>query len=76
MVASFNPKKKALTMISVPRDLYVYDTGMQIIGRINALFARHVRKGNDIASGAIALSNKLEEIVGIKVPYYAIVDFQ
>jgi len=27
MVASFNPKLDALTMLSIPRDLEVYDTG-------------------------------------------------
>lgn len=42
MVASFNPKLKALTMISVPRDLYVYNKRDNIIGKINALFARSV----------------------------------
>jgi anionic cell wall polymer biosynthesis LytR-Cps2A-Psr (LCP) family protein len=39
MVASFNPKLGAVTMLSVPRDLYVYDTGYGIIGRINEVFS-------------------------------------
>ena len=46
MVASFNPKLGALTMLSVPRDLYVQEEKTNLIGRINALFARNVNKGN------------------------------
>jgi len=42
MVASFNPKINALTMISVPRDLYVSNKEKNIIGRINALFSSTV----------------------------------
>ncbi|MBU1757959.1 hypothetical protein KKG31_02070 [Patescibacteria group bacterium] len=40
MVASRNPKLGALTMISVPRDLYVAIPEKRIYGRINELFAR------------------------------------
>lgn len=42
MVASFNPKLGAVTMLSVPRDLYVYSKDTNIIGRINALFSHAV----------------------------------
>jgi len=39
MVASRNPKVGAVTMLSVPRDLYVHATGTNIKGRINEVFA-------------------------------------
>jgi anionic cell wall polymer biosynthesis LytR-Cps2A-Psr (LCP) family protein len=39
MVASFNPKLSAVTMLSVPRDLYVYNKEKNTIGRVNALFS-------------------------------------
>ncbi len=42
MVASFNPKVGAVTMLSVPRDLYVYNQQTNSIGRINALFSHSV----------------------------------
>ena len=42
MVASFNPKLGAVTMLSVPRDLYVYNKNTNIIGRINAMFSHTV----------------------------------
>lgn len=31
MVASFNPKLGAVTMLSVPRDLYVYNANTNIV---------------------------------------------
>ncbi len=75
MVASYNPKIWALTMLSIPRDLFVSDPETKIIWRINALFARNVRKYNDIGSGARILAKKLEEITWIPLYYYAIIDF-
>jgi anionic cell wall polymer biosynthesis LytR-Cps2A-Psr (LCP) family protein len=39
MVASFNPQLGAVTMISIPRDLYVNEKQWGIIGRINEVFA-------------------------------------
>jgi len=75
MVASFNPKLGATTMISVPRDLYVYDTGDGIMGRINEIFSIGVSSKRDFANGALLLSGMLEQILGIKINYYATVDF-
>ena len=76
MVASFNPKINALTIISVPRDLYVYNKEHNTIGRINALFSSTVGRKAQFDTWAKVLSAKLEEIMGIKTPYYALVDFQ
>jgi len=39
IVASFNPKLGVTTMLSIPRDLYVNDTGDGIYGRINEIFS-------------------------------------
>jgi len=75
MVASFNPKLWAVTMLSVPRDLYVYNKDDNTIGRINALFSRNVGRGHNFDTWAKELSSKLEEIMGIKTPYYALIDF-
>ncbi len=76
MVASFNPKLWAVTMISVPRDLYVYNKEEKTIGRINATFSHSLGRKLDFSTGAKALSDKLEEIMGIKTPYYALIDFE
>ncbi len=76
MIASFNPKLMALTMISVPRDLYVYNKDYNTLGKINAIFARSVGgKKHQFESWAKVLSDKIEEIMGIKTPYYALIDF-
>ena len=75
MVASFNPKLGATTMISIPRDLYVNDTGDGIIGRINEIFSVWVSSKRDFANGALLLSGMLEKIIWLKIDYYATVDF-
>lgn len=75
MVASFNPKLGATTMISIPRDLYVYDTGYGIVGRINEVFSVGVGYHREYATGAKLLTGMLEQILGLKLDYYALVDF-
>ncbi len=75
MVASFNPKLGAVTMLSVPRDLYVYNKNTNIIGRINAMFSHTVGRKKEFSTGARVLMDKLEEIMGLKLSYYAMVDF-
>lgn len=76
MVASFNPKIGAVTMISVPRDLYVYHTGYGIAGRINELFSVGVGRQREYATGATILSDMVQQIMGLDIPYYALIDFE
>ncbi len=75
MVASFNPKLWSVTMLSVPRDLYVYNKDNNTIGRINATFSHNLGRKLDFGTWAKILSQKLEEIMGIKTPYYALIGF-
>lgn len=75
MVASFNPKLWAVTMLSVPRDLYVYNKENNNIGRINALFSHSVGRKHQFDTWAKVLWQKLEEIMGLDIPYYMMVDF-
>lgn len=75
MVASFNPKLWAVTMLSVPRDLYVYNKQENTIGRINALFSHAVGRKLQFDTGAKILGDKLEEMMGLKINYYALIDF-
>lgn len=76
MVASFNPKLWAVTMLSVPRDLYVQNNITNGVGKINALFSHTVGRKLQFDTWAKVLSEKLEEIMGIKIPYYAMIDFE
>ncbi len=74
IVASFDTKNNALSMLSIPRDLYIKDGMYQ--GRINAQFSRWYGRGHkSIASWAQLLTTKVEEIVGFDIPYYVVVDF-
>lgn len=75
MVASFNPKLWAVTMLSVPRDLYVYNKNTNTIGRINALFSHTVGRKHEFDTWARVLADKLEEIMGLPISYYAMIDF-
>ncbi len=74
IVASRNPELWAITMISIPRDFYVSSTGY--LGRINGLFARWYNKEGNIGSGAQNLLIKIQEVVWLDIPYYAVADFQ
>ncbi len=76
MVASFNPKLWAVTMLSVPRDLYVYNKAENTIVRINVLFSHSVWRKYEFDTWAKVLSDKLEEIMWLKIPYYAMIDFE
>ena len=74
IIASFNPKLKTLTFLSIPRDLYVkYDKYRW--GRINYIFADEYLKTKSFNKAAEKLEKKIQEITGIKVNYYVLVDF-
>ncbi len=75
MIASLNPKHGTLTFLSLPRDLYVkYDRWWW--GRINTIFAYKYLKTKSIPIAAEALQKKVEEITGIPLNYYVMVDFK
>lgn len=76
IIASWNPKLKSVSMISIPRDLYIDMKTANIRWRINQVFSTAYYNNNrslDIA--ATMLAEEVEEITSIKAPYYAIVDF-
>jgi LCP family protein required for cell wall assembly len=75
IATSRNPELWAVTMISIPRDLYVNSSWY--LWRINGLFARGYSRGwNNIWSGAENLIAKVEEILWLEIPYYLVADFQ
>lgn len=74
IVASWNPELWSVTMISIPRDLYVSSTWF--VWRVNWLFARWYTKWKNIWSWAENLILKAEEMLWLKIPYYLIADFQ
>lgn len=74
IVASFSPSHKTLTFLSVPRDLWVKISNVYA-GRINAVLDYHLWKTKDINLALGSLRDKISEIVGLDIPYYAMVDF-
>ncbi len=75
ILASVNRKTKTVSMLSIPRDLYVeYPTGGR--GKFNEVYSRALSKnpGNAVASMGM-LAEKVREITGERVDRYVNVDF-
>ncbi len=76
IIASWNPKLKSVSMISIPRDLYIDMTTADIRGRINQAFsAAYYNNDRSLDAAAKMLAAEVEEITSIAAPYYAVVDF-
>ncbi len=74
MVLSIDQEKKNAYMVSLPRDLYVdYGSvcpeGYQ--GKINSLYECFSESGSKEEAGAKALQKKVTEVTGLKMQYYA-----
>jgi LCP family protein required for cell wall assembly len=69
IVARFNPAKKTVTVLSIPRDLWVEipgnDNGISGLNRINAAYD----------SGPDLLIRTIEQNLGIKINHYIAVNF-
>ncbi|NRH20734.1 LCP family protein [Candidatus Gracilibacteria bacterium] len=71
MLASFNEESKNVTMISVPRDLYVNYGTNEGAGKINALYP--IGLGQKV--GISLLANKVSEVTGQSIHHYIVIDF-
>lgn len=98
IVASWNPELGSVSMLSIPRDLYINSKEHRIQWKINSVFASAYYKTNlqtmawtgvDVKSlseeeqhllrlqyASQVMSEKLQEVSGIEIKYYAIVDFK
>lgn len=79
IIASLDKKTKKVSMISIPRDLYVkvpsFGKVKEYYTKINALYS--IGNNNDYSTGGIGLlSSKVEEIIGLPVHYGVRVDFE
>ena len=71
MLASLDEEKKSVTMVSIPRDLYVsYGTG-EWAGKINALYPIWLARKQWIS----LLANKVSEVTGQSIHHYMVIDF-
>ncbi|MBC7503897.1 LCP family protein [Candidatus Gracilibacteria bacterium] len=71
MLASLDTERQSITMISIPRDLYVsYGTGAGA-GKINSLYPIGLSR----KEGITPLANKVSEITGQSIHHYMVIDF-
>jgi LCP family protein required for cell wall assembly len=73
IVASVHPEPPAVSLLSIPRDLYVYVPGWQM-GRINTVDYRGERMGYP-GGGPGLLKSTIEYNLGIPIDFYARVNF-
>ncbi len=73
MIASIKPKEEKVALFSIPRDLYVQIPDDSSFSKLNAVHAYgEARKQN---GGPELMTKKVEEITGLKMHYFARVDF-
>ena len=74
MVASWNPELGAVSMLSIPRDLYVKNP-LGGASRINAVFTQLYGRTKSLPEAGSGFARELEKITGLEIPYYATIDF-
>lgn len=83
LVASIDPIQKEMSLLSIPRDFYVSTTDNYKINSVYSQAKSKIlagKKTSDINSraetaGLAAVESKIEEITGIPMHYYVMVDF-
>lgn len=76
LVASIGKVDKDVVLISIPRDLYLkwVDTaGQERYSKINAIYPDH--NGEIITGGINTLEKTIEEVLGIPIHYYTLINF-
>ena len=74
IVASWNPEIWALSMLSIPRDLFV-NNPLWWTSRINSVFTQYYWRTRDLQESGSWYTRQIEKIVGLTIPYYATIDF-
>lgn len=71
---SYNPKTRFLDIISIPRDTKISVKGVAI-GKITQLYAYTYKNTKSHKASADSVRNKIQEILGVDIPYYAQIDY-
>jgi LCP family protein required for cell wall assembly len=74
IVASRDPEIWALSMLSIPRDLFV-NNPLWGTSRINSVFTQYYWRTRDLQEAASWYIKEIEKIVGLSIPYFATIDF-
>lgn len=75
IIASLDNETKELTMLSIPRDLYVKDA-LLFDSKVNEVYYRAKEHFGSSIKGIDYMKSKIEELVGAPVHYWVKVDFQ
>lgn len=75
IVASLDNESKLMTMLSIPRDLFVQNEEI-VDSRINEIYFNAKSKLGSSAAGLEYMKKKVEEIVGVPIHYWVKIDFQ
>lgn len=73
MVASIAPKENKISMISIPRDLYVDNPGWGNKTKINAVYAAGQENGKE--QGLSDMKKVVGEVTGLPIHYGSSIDF-
>lgn len=76
MVASLDHEKNTVSMISIPRDLYVENEEVGWGTRLNSIYEYVIEETEDPLYAMDVLREQIEEILDVDIHYYAKIDFQ
>ncbi len=71
---SYNPKKRFLDVISIPRDTKISVEGVAI-RKINQLYAYSYKKSKSHRVATESVRNELQKILGMDIQFYAQIDY-
>ncbi|MFH1540994.1 MAG: LCP family protein [Elusimicrobiota bacterium] len=71
---SYNPKKRFLDIISIPRDTKISVDGIAI-RKINQLYAYSYKNTKNHYTACESVRNELQKILGIDIPFYIQIDY-
>ena len=74
MLAGINRKKESITLFSIPRDLWIKYPDKKTEGKINRVYEKYADTSTQLA--ITHLKNKVSQITGKHIDYYASVDFE
>ncbi|QQR55455.1 LCP family protein [Candidatus Peregrinibacteria bacterium] len=75
IVASLNQSENTVSMVSIPRDLYVETEAVGWGTRVNSIYELVYDESEDRAIAEAALEEELESMMNIDIQYYAKIDF-
>lgn len=76
IVASLNHKDNSVSMVSIPRDIYVENEAVGWGTRINSIYEYILDETEDPLYAMSELKKEIETIVDVPIHYYAKIDFR